>query len=244
MPQSVRAVLSLWNDVAADRVGEYESWHTLEHVPERVWVPGFVAGTRYVAADPGTPRYFTLYELEGLDCLQGAAYRDLVANPTPWSASMRPSLAGFLRKAGPVVASTGHVLANALTVTRLVWPAGRAPGRVLWQAVAERALAAAAGPGATRVRIQQVEAAGPQALANVDDAPPGAEFVVLLDHVAEAMPVSQPGVARQAIASCGAAAPLWWREATFRLASQVRHDDVAAAARPAPRIDLMPHPTR
>ena len=36
----MQAFLALWNDVASGREAEYERWHTFEHVPERVAVPG------------------------------------------------------------------------------------------------------------------------------------------------------------------------------------------------------------
>ena len=33
--------LALWNDFDPEREAEYECWHTFEHVPERVGIPGF-----------------------------------------------------------------------------------------------------------------------------------------------------------------------------------------------------------
>ena len=97
MPPANHAFLALWNDVVPARIAEYDAWHTFEHVPERVGIPGFVAARRYVAAERTTDRYFTRYDLTGLEALDGAAYTDVVAHPTPWSRSMRPSLANFVR---------------------------------------------------------------------------------------------------------------------------------------------------
>ena len=42
------AFLALWNDIAAARDAEYNLWHTREHVPERLSVPGILTGKRYV----------------------------------------------------------------------------------------------------------------------------------------------------------------------------------------------------
>lgn len=239
MSESVRALLSLWNDIAPERIIEYERWHSIEHVPERVWVPGFVAGTRYVAQGAG-PRYFTLYELEQLDCLHGPAYQELVDQPTPWSASMRPSFANFLRKTGPLVATAGVVLGETLCAVRMVWSPGQSPAADHWTAVAQALLAARFDGFVTRVRVQQVEAAGPQALRNVDAAPIGDEFLVFVEQASPA-PLDAGTLTLAALASVGQRAPTWQQASTYRFASQVRHQDVAAAVRPAPRTDLMPH---
>ncbi len=97
MSPAGNAFLALWNDVVPARIAEYDAWHTFEHVPERVGIPGFVAARRYVAAERATDRYFTRYDLTDIDALDGAAYADVVAHPTPWSRSMRPSLSNFVR---------------------------------------------------------------------------------------------------------------------------------------------------
>jgi hypothetical protein len=240
MSLPVRALLSLWNDIAPERVAEYDRWHSLEHVPERVWVPGFVAGTRYVASQGVGPRYFTLYELEQLDCLRSAAYQDLVERPTPWSESMRPSFANFLRKAGPVLAATGVVQGEGLSISRLVWPLGKAPPAASWPAVAQELLAGQFKGFATRMRIQQVQPTGPQALRNVDAAPAGDEVLVLLEQAGGVTPVETGALVLAAVRAQGQPAPLWHDTTTYRFASQVRHEDVAATIRPTPRLDLMP----
>lgn len=118
------AFLALWNDLAPGREAEYEEWHAREHVPERVAAPGFRTGRRY--RDPAHPthRWFTLYEMEGLDALATPEYRDLLANPTPWSASMRPDFRHFLRAPCREVARAGSGMGAALAVLRLREAAG------------------------------------------------------------------------------------------------------------------------
>ena len=174
------ALLSLWNDIDATRIGEYDAWHTLEHVPERVWVPGFLSGTRYVALGSTGKRYFTLYELQSLACLQSPSYRSLVEETTPWSASMRPSFSNFLRKTGPIVASAGHSIGSTAVLLRWICSPDNAPTSERLDALATAMLQDAVATGATRVRIQHVEPAGPQAMSNADLAPPGIEFIVIL----------------------------------------------------------------
>ena len=116
MPLAGRALLVLWNDVRRDREVEYDRWHTIEHVPERVAVPGFLGGRRYVDRTRERHRYFTLYELASLAALDTDEYRDLVAHPTPWSTSMRPDFANFVRVPASVVASEGDGIGAAVAV--------------------------------------------------------------------------------------------------------------------------------
>ena len=93
----VQAFLALWNGIASDQVQpEYESWHSFEHVPERVGLPGFVDATRYRCVELPL-RYFTLYSLRSLDALNTSEYRDVFTHPTPWSARMRLLLRDFYR---------------------------------------------------------------------------------------------------------------------------------------------------
>lgn len=92
-----RGVLALWNGVDPDRKAEYDLWHTREHVPERISVPGMLGARRYARLDGPLPEYLTLYMLENTGVLTSEPYRNLLNNPTPWSRSMRPSFRGFTR---------------------------------------------------------------------------------------------------------------------------------------------------
>jgi hypothetical protein len=110
------AFLALWNDIAPARETEYDTWHTKEHVPERVSAQGFRGARRYVDRAREMHRYFTLYEVADLAAFDHADYRDLVEHPTPWSASMRADFANFLRTTCAVVESRGEGIGAALAV--------------------------------------------------------------------------------------------------------------------------------
>jgi hypothetical protein len=110
------AFLALWNDIARAREAEYERWHTQEHVPERVAVEGFHGARRYVDRARADHRYFTLYDVADLAVFEHPEYRDLVDNPTPWSASMRPDFRNFLRASCRVQASRGDGIGAALAI--------------------------------------------------------------------------------------------------------------------------------
>ena len=48
MPLRGSAFLAIWHDIEAHGEVEYDDWHTREHMPERVEIPGFEAGRRWV----------------------------------------------------------------------------------------------------------------------------------------------------------------------------------------------------
>lgn len=77
-------VLAIWNGVEAGADDDFIEWHVLEHIPERVGVPGFLRGRRYVAVD-GHPRYFNFYETADPSVLTSEAYRQRLDDPTDWT---------------------------------------------------------------------------------------------------------------------------------------------------------------
>jgi hypothetical protein len=118
MPLKGSAFLALWNDIEPQRRTEYDAWHTFEHVPERVGIPGFIRGRRYVARERSEQRYFTLYELGGLEALEGVDYVDVVERPTDWSASMRPSFRNVIRHPCTTVVSLGQGVSGSISTLR------------------------------------------------------------------------------------------------------------------------------
>lgn len=250
----VPAFLALWNDIDPSRIDEYERWHTLEHVPERVWVPGFRSGTRYVATRSGQPRYFTRYELDDVSALDTAAYQDLVDHPTPWSASMRPAFANFLRKPCRQVAVEGATQGAALLVLRVVWRERTDEAAVARGA--RRVLIDGAKKVVTKVTAGRVQTAGPQAMRNVDDAPAGDDWVFLIEATSTETLKDVEALAKSILASLPSdpehphsqpdskAQSPWFAATHYRYASQVMHADVARPGRPSPRTELMPSPQR
>lgn len=231
-------VLALWNDIEPSRSAEYERWHTLEHVPERVWVPGFRSGSRYLRTHGPGARYFTLYEIDSADALASASYDDLVRNPTPWSASMRPSFSNFLRRIYTIAAVHGRGRGAALLVVRAVWGAG-VPAAQALDAFAAALLRGGSSACVMRVEVGVATAAGPQAMANVDDAPQGADRLFML-HTSGTAQLNDVSAAFARAVAMLPEQPVWMFEAGYQLASRVEHAEVAAPDRPAPRQDLMP----
>ncbi len=89
MPLLGTAAMLLSFDVVPEAVAEHDQWHTHEHLPERLSIPGFLRGTRWVAVS-GSPRYCVIYEVADLATLSSAPYLARLNNPSPWTAKMMP----------------------------------------------------------------------------------------------------------------------------------------------------------
>lgn len=119
-----QAALAMWWDMAAERRAEFEHWHSHEHFPERLALPGFRRASRWLAADGGEG-VFTCYELDNHTDLASPAYQARLNAPTPWSAAMMPHHRHMQRAQCHVLASQGaFVAAHALTLRLASTPAG------------------------------------------------------------------------------------------------------------------------
>ena len=106
MPLLGSAAMLLSFDVEADVIEEHDRWHTQEHLPERLSIPGFRRGTRWIATG-GEPRYMVLYEVENLATLASEAYQARLNNPTPWTTRMMSHYRGMNRGLCTVLGSFG-----------------------------------------------------------------------------------------------------------------------------------------
>jgi hypothetical protein len=106
MPLLGKAAMLLSFDIVEEAIVEHDDWHTHEHLPERLSIPGFLRGTRWVALR-GQPRYFVLYEVDSVATLTSEAYLQRLNNPTPWTAKMMQHYRGMTRGFCSVTASFG-----------------------------------------------------------------------------------------------------------------------------------------
>jgi hypothetical protein len=125
------AAVAMWWDIAPEMKAEFEDWHTHEHMPERLGIPGFLRGTRWIALS-GEPSYFVLYEASGLETLTGGAYLERLNNPTPWSRKIMPHHNDMVRSLCRARASFGRGLAYALATMRLSPSPGSASALADW----------------------------------------------------------------------------------------------------------------
>ena len=49
MSLSGSGVIAIWNDITDEGRANFYEWHDREHIPERVAIPGFLRGRRYIA---------------------------------------------------------------------------------------------------------------------------------------------------------------------------------------------------
>lgn len=102
-----QGVLAIWNGIADGAEDEFVRWHVREHIPERVGLPGFLRGRRYVAED-GQPKYFNFYETAAADALQSPVYRERLNNPSGWTRRVVKDFRDTIRTICDVTASFGR----------------------------------------------------------------------------------------------------------------------------------------
>jgi hypothetical protein len=101
-----QAAVAMWWDMAPAQRAEFEHWHSHEHFPERLSIPGFRRGTRWANAEGGEG-YFVVYELEAYETLTSPHYLARLNAPTPWSQKMMPHHRNMVRSQCRVVESFG-----------------------------------------------------------------------------------------------------------------------------------------
>lgn len=99
--------VAIWNDITPEGRDVFYAWHGWQHVPERVGIPGFLRGRRYVALH-GSPAYFTLYEAESPQVLTGQDYANRLNHPTPWTLEAVRHFRNVARSICRVAASHGN----------------------------------------------------------------------------------------------------------------------------------------
>lgn len=99
-------VVAIWHDLLPEAKEDFQEWHNREHMPERVGIPGFRRGRRYVALT-GAPEYFNLYEADSPEVLGGQDYLNRLNAPTPWTRRVVPSFRNVARSICRVAFTTG-----------------------------------------------------------------------------------------------------------------------------------------
>lgn len=113
----------VWNDVATPGREQFYQWHDKEHIPERLAIPGFRRGRRYIK--PGhSPEWLTMYEADDLGVMVSPEYLRRLNAPTPGTVKTLQYFLNTSRAVCNVVhsvgtSSGGHVLALRLDVPAL-----------------------------------------------------------------------------------------------------------------------------
>lgn len=112
-----QAALAMWWDIASPVREEFEYWHSHEHFPERLALPGFRRASRW--ADPaGGEAFFVLYELDTYDALVSPEYLARLNAPSDWSRTMMPHHRNMVRSPCRVLESRGAFVAGHAVTLR------------------------------------------------------------------------------------------------------------------------------
>ena len=107
MLSGTKGFLTIWHGLDPSGRKEWEKWHTIEHMPERVGIPGFLAGRRYMNEDKEGQCCFTLYEATNISIFKSEAYLERLNNPTPWTQEVAHAFRNFTRGACRRIATAG-----------------------------------------------------------------------------------------------------------------------------------------
>jgi hypothetical protein len=125
MPLLGNAALAMWWNVAPELRSDFEDWHSHEHFPERLGIPGFLRSSRWRSADGGDG-IFVMYELAEHATLSSPPYLARLNAPTPWSTKMMPHHRNMVRCQSHVLESRGGAVAGHALTVRLASASGRA----------------------------------------------------------------------------------------------------------------------
>jgi hypothetical protein len=117
-------VVAIWNGIRPEGRADFYEWHNREHMPERVSIPGFRRGRRYIALE-GHPEFFTLYETATPQVLSGADYLARLNSPTPWTRRATQHFTDTARSLCRVAVSLGGGAGGWLMTWRYDVAAGR-----------------------------------------------------------------------------------------------------------------------
>lgn len=137
-------ILIIWTDIAPAAAADFNAWYDNQHLAERVGVPGFLNGRRYVATDAGSqPEYLAWYETATPDVLGSAAYGERQSDPTAWTRRIMPSFRNVTRVTAARIAKAGGGLGAVALTLRARPAAGREAALADALATAPAALKAA-----------------------------------------------------------------------------------------------------
>jgi len=210
------AAVAIWCDIALAVREEFNHWHAHEHMPERLGIPGFLRGSRWVAYQG--EGYFILYETRDEQTITGRDYLERLNNPTPWSRRMMPHHRNMMRGPCRSEARFGVGLGPVLLTLRLSPQPGKGDALHRWLDALLAALVTHAGLVAA-ARLQYIGQPGAPLTTEQElrggDRPP--DWIVLVNgYSAEAVAEVSRDLDETALMAHGAAPGS--AAATYRLA--------------------------
>lgn len=144
-------LMAFWARIEAAYLARFRQWHNSEHMPERVSIPGFIAGERYLGH--GTDNLFLMmYETRDPAVLGSPDYLARLNAPTAWTREALPHFLDPVRNIYRRIAARGASDLFAAPCLVSVRFNAEAPDRTLVERVA-------ALPGVARTRLYEIDSA-------------------------------------------------------------------------------------
>ena len=175
-----KAAVAMWWNISPEQRSEFGDWHSHEHFPERMSIPGFRRGSRWTST-LDAEGFFVLYELEQYETLTSKGYLDRLNAPTPWSTKMMPHHLDMVRSQCRLEASFGGGVAASLATIRLSPQAGKEA--LLKAALTEKLHDLSSKPGLTGAHLLVTDtprASSPTAEQQIRGSDKTADWIVLL----------------------------------------------------------------
>ena len=218
-----RACLAMWWDMEARQRPEFEHWHSHEHFPERLGIPGFLRATRWLDANGGEG-VFVMYELASYETLSSPAYLDRLNAPSPWSQRMMPSHRNMVRCQCQLLASSGGAVARHALTVRLSPAAGKNEQLRGELAATIRQLAGQPDFAGGRLLQHQAPAIAQTTEQKIRGGDADADWILVVTAY-EAAALESPALAEDALRALGAAAGTV--RGTYQLSHSATPADVA-----------------
>lgn len=114
-----KGAIIIWNDVTPEALAQFHDWHNNEHMPERLGIPGFRRGNRYIARPGQSGQMFlTLYELADRGIATSAPYLARLNAPSDWSRSTMLQFRNMVRALTEVEVTLGAGHGGAIAAIR------------------------------------------------------------------------------------------------------------------------------
>lgn len=91
------AMLAIWHDLAPGSAQEFEDWHSSQHLPERVTIPGITRARRYIRIGEAGEEYCTVINIADTEVLTSSEYLRRLNAPTPWTVKVSAGYMNFFR---------------------------------------------------------------------------------------------------------------------------------------------------
>lgn len=151
-------IIVIWNDILPEARDDFLEWHSREHIPERVAVPGFGSGQRWFG-ETASPAYLTIYETAGADVLTSAPYLARLNDPTPWTRRAVAAFRNTSRAAGALVWQSSCAHGGNILTARVLEPVDDPQSLIgRWGTTILPAIAAAAGVARVRLTLTAASA--------------------------------------------------------------------------------------